>query len=97
MRHPKAITVLLEFQRLLHKAAKDQECSRADLGRLALAWERLEERRRILKGKPLPGALKPASPKKRGRPGGITVNGLVLELPDRPQEPPAEPPGAAVG
>lgn len=85
------MSVLLDMQDSLYRATKDPDCEKYDLARLALAWERLEERRRIMKGKPLPGALKPASPKKRGRPGGITVNGHVLELPDKVQEPPAKP------
>jgi hypothetical protein len=34
-----------------------------DAASCTLAWERLEERKRILRGKPMPGSLKPESPK----------------------------------
>jgi hypothetical protein len=86
------MTVLLDMQELLYQATKEPNVKKDDLARLALAWERLEERRRIMRGKPLPGALKPAGPKKRGPKGGITINGHVLELPERVQEAPAESP-----
>lgn len=87
----------LELQSLLYDSAHDPSVGKDTLARLALAWERLEERKRILKGKPLPGNLRPVEPKRKGRKTGISITGHVLELPERVQEPPAEPPSAAVG
>jgi hypothetical protein len=39
------------------------------LAQLARAWDTLEERKRILRGRPLPGSLKPEKPKPKRRPG----------------------------
>lgn len=41
-----------------------------ELTQLAKTWDILDDRRRVLRGRPLPGSLKPETVKgKRGRPG----------------------------
>jgi hypothetical protein len=63
MRKTKALTQCYALQDLLFKAANDAQCSKQDLSRLSLSWARLEERKRILRGRPLPGSLRPKEPK----------------------------------
>ena len=53
------IANLLELQELILSKAKADDLAARDLSSLALAWERLEERLRVLRGRPLPGSLKP--------------------------------------
>jgi hypothetical protein len=71
-----AYTVLLEIQRGL-KARMDKETtSDKDFASLACAYDRIEERKRIMRGKPLPGSLRPSKEKpKQSRP-------RLMEIPD---------------
>ena len=55
--------VLQEALFAAHEKLKD---SPRDLALVCTAWERLEERKRILRGKPLPGSCRPAPQKERG-------------------------------
>jgi hypothetical protein len=65
----KALKQCYDLQDVLFSAANQVECSRSDLARLSLAWERLEERKRILRGRPLPGSYRPEKEKpKRSKP-----------------------------
>ena len=59
MRKTKALSQCYALQDLLFGAAHDPGCSKPDLAKLSLAWERLEERKRVLRGRPLPGSLRP--------------------------------------
>jgi hypothetical protein len=61
----------LDFQRELH-AFVDKGVKPIELASVARAWCDLEERKRILRGKPLPGAYKPLPPAK-GKPNKVTV------------------------
>jgi hypothetical protein len=58
---------LLQLQELILSKAQADDLAARDLSSLALAWERLEERLRVLRGRPLPGSLKPEPAAKRGR------------------------------
>jgi hypothetical protein len=76
--HPKrkqAYLDALELQRELRKAVLDPTSKASDKASCARAWEVLEERKRILRGKPLPGQLRPelAQLRKARRAGLLTV------------------------
>ena len=59
-RGPKAARmVILDMQRLLYKRVMDKETPAHIAAQCARAWEVLEERKRIIDGKPLPGQLRP--------------------------------------
>ena len=71
---------LLELQRVLETAIKSPKCPVNQLSRLTLAWEVLEERKRILRGRPLPGVLKPEL--RKLKPKDFTH--LMIPEPDEP-------------
>lgn len=48
--------------------------------RIALAWEKIEDRKRILKMRPLPGSLKPEPKGKAKRP--VQMLGPIGDAPD---------------
>jgi hypothetical protein len=50
---------VVELQNLVFEAAKKEGSEGKNLASLVRAWCDLEERRRILKGKPLPGSYRP--------------------------------------
>lgn len=54
---PRAEAVVM--QRLIMQRALEPKISAQSLAQLARAWDVLEERKRILRGKPLPGQLRP--------------------------------------
>ncbi len=60
------IHAVLLMQARLFQIVVDQSVNPAVAARAALSWEKLEDRKRILRGKPLPGSLKPL-PKKNKR------------------------------
>jgi hypothetical protein len=64
---------LLSMQAILLERLKDPKTTDCDKARLALAWERLEERLRILRGKPLPGMLRPDLVKPKARPTPLVL------------------------
>jgi hypothetical protein len=70
MKISKALKQCYDLQDLIFAAANNAECSRVDLARLSCAWERLEERKRVLRGRPLPGTLKPEKRKPKRTPFG---------------------------
>ena len=43
-----------QIQRLIYEATKDEKCDKRELAQLALAWERLEERKRVMRMQPAP-------------------------------------------
>jgi hypothetical protein len=62
-------TTALRIQRVISQTILEgnegqQPVKPADLAALARAWDILAERKRILKGRPLPGSLKPTTPRK---------------------------------
>jgi len=63
-----ALRHLLELQRCVFAAATKERVEPVELARLADSRVRLEERKRILNGRPLPGSLKPEKRKLRTRP-----------------------------
>lgn len=67
-----SIRDLYDMQRVLVAEALNPETKPADKAKCAQAWERLEERKRILLNKPLPGSLKPQSPR-RTRPSLLSM------------------------
>jgi len=79
MKLSKALLQLYDLQDLLMAAAKSPDCTRSDLSRLACAWERLEERKRILRRVPLPGAYRPELPKRKSKPRSRPIPVEVLE------------------
>src|SRR6266705_4135349 len=60
-----SLHAILEMQRVLLRIVTKKRPNDATIPRAALAWERLEDRKRIIRGKPLPGSLKPVAPSKR--------------------------------
>jgi hypothetical protein len=60
-----ALRHLLELQRCVFAAATKEGVEARDLAQLARAWDCLEDRKRILRNRPLPGSLKPERAKRR--------------------------------
>jgi len=56
-KRPQAYLYALEMQRVLTARILDPDCPDSDKSRLVLAWDKLEDRKRILRGRPLPGSL----------------------------------------
>ena len=99
MGRSKTLRQCYALQDLVFNAANQKDISKPDLAKLALAWERLIERQRILRGKPLPGSLRPSGKSSRGRGRALIIGPMVdaedvSQLEDRaPAEPfPPEPP-----
>ena len=67
MARTKTLTQCYAIQDLLFKAITEKGDQKADVAKLAMAWERIVERNRILRGRPLPGSLRPGGKKARGR------------------------------
>ena len=72
---------LLDMQDVLYTSALGAETDPSERAACARAWEVLEERKRIMRGRPLPGSLKPTDTKhKRARetaPTPVSVNVAV--------------------
>jgi hypothetical protein len=64
---PNPLKQILAMQANLYRIAIDTNLDPKHCAQASLAWERLEERKRILKGRPMPGSLKPESPKAKRR------------------------------
>jgi hypothetical protein len=62
---------LLELQRSVFAAATKEGVEPRELAQLAGAFVRLEDQKRILKGRPLPGSLKPEKPVPRRTPAHL--------------------------
>ena len=54
------------MQAVLYQDIMSPDTRPSDRAQLARAWDTLEERKRVLRGKPLPGSLKPPPPKPKG-------------------------------
>lgn len=63
---PHALSQIIAMQANLYRIAVDSSLEPKECAQAALAWERLEERKRILRGKPMPGSLRP-EPKAKHR------------------------------
>lgn len=70
------------LQRAMASIALDGTVNAGLRAKAALAWERLEERKRILKGKPLPGSMRPEPAKKPKAPAMPIA--LMSDAPDDP-------------
>lgn len=68
-----AITDILKMQDVLKARCLDMKTGPKEQSSCALAWERLEERKRILRGKPLPGSLRQEPVKSSRRRAQILV------------------------
>ncbi len=60
-----SLHAILLMQNVLLKLITKKSADPVVVPRAALAWERLEDRKRIIRGRPLPGSLKPVTPNKR--------------------------------
>jgi hypothetical protein len=65
---PKSYSQATELQAILHATVLDKDTKPADRASCARAWEVLEERKRILRGRPLPGHLRPDLPASQRKP-----------------------------
>lgn len=83
---PKPIAQIIAMQANLYRIAVDSSLPPKDCSQAALAWERLEERKRILKGVPNPGSLKPEPKGKAKRP--VQMLGPIGDAPTT-DDPPA--------
>jgi hypothetical protein len=54
-----ALAQLITLQQCVYEAGVKEGVEPRDLAQLSRAWDVLEERKRILRGRPLPGSLKP--------------------------------------
>lgn len=72
----------IELQRVLASVVKDPKTENKDRASCARAWEVLEERKRILRNKPLPGAYKPKAAK--ARVSDVSVSPIALPEPAEP-------------
>lgn len=63
--NPLAYTQIVEMQYELRECVKSADTSPSDKARCVAAWDTLEERKRILRGRPLPGVLKPEVNKRK--------------------------------
>ena len=68
-----ALIQILNMQQTLHKMTTAEGVKPMELASCARAWCELEERKRILRGKPLPGSLKPEKPKRNPKYDGSIV------------------------
>lgn len=57
-----------EIQGLVMNDMRNPKTTPAARAQLARAWEAIEERKRILRGRPLPGSLKPEPKKAKPKP-----------------------------
>jgi len=63
-----ALRQALQLQQCVFEEGIKPGVKPVELAQLARAWDCLEERKRILRGRPLPGSLKPEKTKPRMRP-----------------------------
>jgi hypothetical protein len=59
----RALAQALRMQEVLYLTVLSDEASGQEKAQAARAWEALEERKRILRGRPLPGSKRPAPDK----------------------------------
>lgn len=78
----RAITEVLDMQHLIYVQSTQTDLKPKDRAALAKAWDTLEERKRILRGKPLPGSLKPIAKSKRK-----TIEPATFEMIPPPAQP----------
>ena len=75
---------VLVLQRSVFNASLNENIKASDLASLARAWDILEDRKRILRGRPLPGSLKPVKKEKSKRQASQTFlePTVMPELPE---------------
>jgi len=78
----KAYKQLFELQDVLFKQTLDPNTEAKDKAACARAWEQLEERKRILRGRPMPGSLRPSENRNKQR------RTFLLPMPDQPETKP---------
>jgi hypothetical protein len=76
---------LKRMQRVLFQMSQDPDVDRREAAQVALAWERLEERKRIMVGKPAPKAVDMGYGRTRKRQGAAVQ---PLDVPTKPTEQP---------
>ncbi len=76
---------VVELQDLVFNAAKEEGPKGKALASLTRAWCDLEERRRVLTGKPLPGSYRPEKPKKAAAAAGFAALKAKPTPPQTPQ------------
>ena len=88
-RRKQAYSTATELQAILQKTILNPDTKPSDQAACARAWEVLEERKRILRGKPLPGHLRPelAHPRKSSK-----RVALLATMADEPPQPSTNPP-----
>jgi hypothetical protein len=62
-----ALRQALQLQQRVYEEGIKKGIRPIELAQLARAWDVLEDRKRILRGRPLPGSLKPEKPKNKQR------------------------------
>ena len=60
----RSLVQVLNLQDACYNKALEEGISPQELSSLSRAWKELEDQKRILRGRPLPGSLKPETPKK---------------------------------
>jgi len=75
---------LLAMQDVLYLQSLDANTKAADRAACARAWEVLEERKRIMRGRPLPGSFKPDQPRKAKQAASVTPIARVNDAVDKP-------------
>jgi hypothetical protein len=72
----------LELQQCVFEEGIKKDITPVARAQLARAWDILEDRKGILRGRPLPGSLKPEKPKAKSTNKSLPV---FLELPQEPE------------
>ena len=69
------LTEAVALQKLIMQFARSPDCKPLELAALARSWDVLENRKRVLRGIPEPGSLRPD-----GLPGKRAKRGQLIEL-----------------
>ena len=75
-----ALRQALQIQQRVFEASVKDGVKPSDLAQLARAWDVLEDRKRVLRGRPLPGSLKPLQVKPKRR------SFSVMPIPRHPED-----------
>ena len=90
----KEVSEVMELQRLIFERAHKPDIADRSLAILSVAYEKLSERRRILRGKPLPGQLRPDLIAEVKRKQKVSRQPLSIIDDAPPATSPTTPPGA---
>lgn len=83
-KHAKAYAQAVALQKLIMADIENPATKASVRAGCVRAWDILEERKRILRGKPLPGHLRPDLPASQRKPAKRVA--LLAEVIDQPQE-----------